>query len=220
MERLSLLARATELGHKISIIAQLKLEDLRRLVAAVSVSPPGVQGAVRRARRRWVCHGRRARRVGLEAARDRSGSVPRGQGRTTPGDGAGSNEQGDARLVQEALEATRAFRSDSLQRVLERGTVRMGHNGVLRRLICPLAHEIGELWQRGEVTAAHEHFVGGDPGFSDADCPAVRGGGGGSPDDRDDTGRAVARTGGGDGGGGGGESGVASGVSRAEPAAR
>ncbi|MBL9127711.1 MAG: cobalamin-dependent protein [Verrucomicrobiales bacterium] len=65
----------------------------------------------------------------------------------------------DARLVLEALEASRAFRADVLMQVLERGAVRMGHNGVLHRLISPLAHEIGDLWQRGEVTAAHEHFA-------------------------------------------------------------
>lgn len=43
--------------------------------------------------------------------------------------------------------------------VLEQGAVRFGHNGVLHRLICPLAREIGVLWERGQATAAHEHFA-------------------------------------------------------------
>lgn len=162
VERLSLLARATELGHKISIIAPLKLEDLRRLVAAVSVSPPGMHGTAPRSPEAegvaWEVRPQGGVGNGVGPEPERVGEAG-GVGLHGAGEGSGASEPGDARLVQEALEATRAFRSDSLQRVLERGTVRMGHNGVLRRLICPLANEIGELWQRGEVTAAHEHFA-------------------------------------------------------------
>lgn len=66
---------------------------------------------------------------------------------------------GVSEVVREAVEATRRFQADRLQSILEEGAVQLGHNGVLHRLIGPLAQEIGVLWQRGEVTAAHEHFA-------------------------------------------------------------
>ncbi len=154
VERLRLLARATEVGHKIGIIAKLEMADLRRLVATVSMGVHGLDA---------VSHAAPEAGTPLKETK-MGGSVvkpwmpPEPEGAAV-GPLPGSAEQSDARLVVEALEATRSFRSDALQRVLEQGSVRMGHNGVLHRLICPLAQEIGELWQRGEVTAAHEHFA-------------------------------------------------------------
>jgi methanogenic corrinoid protein MtbC1 len=62
-------------------------------------------------------------------------------------------------IVAEALSAMRSFRSDHLRRALDEGVVRFGHNGVLHRVIHPLAREVGELWQTGAITAAHEHFA-------------------------------------------------------------
>ena len=162
VDRLQLLARATEAGHKIGIISKLAVADLRRLVAATApgvlhdgpaeglVSGAGGNGGGKKA----VVSGEK----GEEGRRDRK--------ERRSGDLVGnveiagnSSEQLDAKWVAEALEATRSFRLDSLQGVLDRGAVRLGHNGVLHRLISPLAQEIGELWQRGEVTAAHEHFA-------------------------------------------------------------
>lgn len=154
VERLRLLARATEVGHKIGIIAKLELQDLRRLVATVSMGAHASDAASHATPKPGVSVNEP--RSDLPSAKPRTGpdSAPIAGGAVQ-----GSAEQSDARLVVEALEATRSFRSDALQRVLEQGSVRMGHNGVLHRLICPLAQEIGELWQRGEVTAAHEHFA-------------------------------------------------------------
>jgi methylmalonyl-CoA mutase cobalamin-binding subunit/DNA-binding transcriptional MerR regulator len=154
IERLRLLARATEVGHKIGIIAKLEMEDLRRLVATVSMGVHGLDG---------VSH---APVDPAASVKEPKNGAPTGNSWTAEEPAPvlaerlpTSAEQADARLVTEALEATRSFRSDALQRVLEQGSVRMGHNGVLHRLICPFAQEIGELWQRGEVTAAHEHFA-------------------------------------------------------------
>lgn len=150
IERLRLLARATEAGHKIGIIAKLELADLKRLVATMAV-----QGAMEG-----------DKPVPKEPSHGQGTPVTKAWAEGAPHEAenvalpeAGSAEQSDARLVLDALEATRSFRSDFLERILEQGAVRMGHNGVLYRLICPLAQEIGELWQRGEVTAAHEHFA-------------------------------------------------------------
>jgi methanogenic corrinoid protein MtbC1 len=36
--------------------------------------------------------------------------------------------------------------------------VALGHNGLLRMVVAPLAEEIGERWRSGELAAAHEHF--------------------------------------------------------------
>ena len=35
----------------------------------------------------------------------------------------------------------------------------LGAQGLLQRLIAPLAQEIGEMWRDGTITAAHEHFA-------------------------------------------------------------
>lgn len=141
VERLRLLARATEAGHRIGIIARLSTEDLRRLVATVL---PGSEA------------------TGMKAD-EQSGTSVAGVGGKDPEAGetglAGA-EGGDARaLVAEALAATRGFRSEALRRALEQGVVRFGQNGVLHRVVHPLAREVGELWQSGMITAAHEHFA-------------------------------------------------------------
>lgn len=148
VERLRLLARATEGGHKISIIARLGLEDLRRLVAAI-----GVEGQ----RRGLGSTGGGA--SGVEGAAD-GREAGAGQGfRPANGSGGDRDEWDGADLVAEAVRATQAFRSEDLIGVLERGAVRFGHQGLLHRLIHPLARELGELWLRGGITAAHEHFA-------------------------------------------------------------
>lgn len=161
VERLRLLARATEVGHKIGIIATLGLEDLRRLVATITVPVPGSDGEG------GVDPDGKPTRTRLPTVAGESGGGMLGREKGSVGTEdeargeamSGSDEQADARLLLEALEATRGFRADALLGVLERGAVRTGHNGVLHRLIAPLAQEIGDLWQRGEVTAAHEHFA-------------------------------------------------------------
>jgi MerR family transcriptional regulator, light-induced transcriptional regulator len=143
VERLRLLAMATEAGHKIGIIARMGVEDLRRLVATVSRVGPGKSRGgeegtgVRGTGMVWEDSGRKG--AWLEKAE---------------GEGMGVSE-----VVREAVEATRQFQADRLQSILEEGAVQLGHSGVLHRLIGPLAQEIGTLWQRGEVTAAHEHFA-------------------------------------------------------------
>jgi DNA-binding transcriptional MerR regulator/methylmalonyl-CoA mutase cobalamin-binding subunit len=144
VERLRLLALATEAGHKIGIIAQMGVEDLRRLVATVSRVGPG--------KNRGGEEGVGVRGMGMVLEdRARKGAGEKGE---VAGEGAGVSE-----VVREAVEATRQFQADRLQSILEEGAVQLGHSGVLHRLIGPLAQEIGILWQRGEVTAAHEHFA-------------------------------------------------------------
>ena len=45
------------------------------------------------------------------------------------------------------------------EEALQRALIALGHQGLLRQVIAPLAQTIGELWRSGEVTAAHEHFL-------------------------------------------------------------
>ena len=42
---------------------------------------------------------------------------------------------------------------------LQRALIALGHQGLLRQLVAPLAHTIGELWRAGIISAAHEHFL-------------------------------------------------------------
>jgi len=162
VERLQLLGRATEAGHKIGIISKLAVADLRRLVAATSMGllhdggPSGFShGEAGNGGGKKLAASSGRREEAWRESKEKTGGAS-GEGSDRAVD---SSEQWDAKLVAEALEATRTFRLDALQGVLDRGAVRLGHNGVLHRLISPFAQEIGELWQRGEVTAAHEHFA-------------------------------------------------------------
>lgn len=59
----------------------------------------------------------------------------------------------------EALEAIHHLDSDKLEAVLKNATATLGTQGVLQRLIAPLAETVGEQWRTGKLTAAHEHFA-------------------------------------------------------------
>lgn len=149
LERLRLLARATGAGHRIGVIARLPVVDLRRLVTVLEPGGPGrVPGPESN---------------GEETDAKSAGHPGRSQGRADFVVSAVACESGsdtaEPGLVGAALEATRSFSAARLTGVLERGVVELGHSGVIHRVICPLARELGERWQRGEVSAAHEHFA-------------------------------------------------------------
>lgn len=59
---------------------------------------------------------------------------------------------------EEALKATASFDGAALEDALRRALLALGHQGLLRLAVAPLAWEIGERWRAGELTAAHEHF--------------------------------------------------------------
>ena len=58
-----------------------------------------------------------------------------------------------------AIEAVKRLDSAELESSLQAGLVDLGSRGFLRKLMCPMAHTIGEMWRAGEITAAHEHFA-------------------------------------------------------------
>ena len=45
-----------------------------------------------------------------------------------------------------------------LEETLDKAVVTLGHQGLLRQVVGPLAQTIGELWRTGALTAAQEHF--------------------------------------------------------------
>ena len=61
---------------------------------------------------------------------------------------------------QEAsLNAVKQMDVRRFEESLQRALITLGHQGLLRQVVAPLAQAIGELWRAGEVTAAHEHFL-------------------------------------------------------------
>ena len=61
------------------------------------------------------------------------------------------------------LEACRAaiktLDSLALDEALKRAATALGTQGLLQRVVAPLAQTIGDLWRDGTLTAAHEHFA-------------------------------------------------------------
>ena len=62
-------------------------------------------------------------------------------------------------LVEQTIEAVRKLNAAALEEVLNEAAKQLGMQGLLQRVIVPLTHRIGELWESGDVTAAEEHFA-------------------------------------------------------------
>lgn len=62
-------------------------------------------------------------------------------------------------LLDQCIAAVQRLDSRALEQTLARGAVELGAQGLLQRVIAPLAQTIGELWRRGTIMAAHEHFA-------------------------------------------------------------
>lgn len=65
----------------------------------------------------------------------------------------------DSPIIVACLKAVKAFDADSLNRLLDRATVQLGHIGLLHQVIAPLAQRLGDLWIQGRVRTSHEHFA-------------------------------------------------------------
>lgn len=63
-----------------------------------------------------------------------------------------------APFVADALAAVQRFDGPALEDALRRALLALGHQGLMRLAIAPLAQEIGERWRAGGLSAAHEHF--------------------------------------------------------------
>lgn len=62
-------------------------------------------------------------------------------------------------FVDECLGAIKSLDSRALESALKHAEVALGTQGMLQRVIAPLAQTIGTLWRDGSITAAHEHFA-------------------------------------------------------------
>lgn len=57
------------------------------------------------------------------------------------------------------IELIRNFNHQGLEAALMRCNMGFGTQGLLLKMVGPLAQQIGELWAKGELNAAHEHFA-------------------------------------------------------------
>jgi methanogenic corrinoid protein MtbC1 len=60
--------------------------------------------------------------------------------------------------LDESVLAIRDFDHQRLEQTLKEAAGFLGVQGVLQRVLAPLAERVGDLWRKGEITAAHEHF--------------------------------------------------------------
>lgn len=78
---------------------------------------------------------------------------------TRTGSHSAARVPGRPALLAECLAAVNRLDASALQEALDRGSVEMGAQGLLQRVIAPVAQTIGDLWRNGTITAAHEHFA-------------------------------------------------------------
>lgn len=62
-------------------------------------------------------------------------------------------------LLKECVVAVKALDGRALEATLNRGAVVLGAQGLLQRVVAPLAQVVGDLWREGVISAAHEHFT-------------------------------------------------------------
>jgi DNA-binding transcriptional MerR regulator/methylmalonyl-CoA mutase cobalamin-binding subunit len=65
----------------------------------------------------------------------------------------------DSPVILDCIEAIKAFDADALNALLERAAVEMGHTTLMRQVLAPLVQRLGDLWSRGILRMAHEHFA-------------------------------------------------------------
>lgn len=65
------------------------------------------------------------------------------------------NQDYETRCIQAIGEMDACLLEDTLTRAL----IVFGHQGLLKKVVAPLAHSIGHLWAEGAISAAHEHFA-------------------------------------------------------------
>jgi MerR family transcriptional regulator, light-induced transcriptional regulator len=70
-----------------------------------------------------------------------------------------TQDQKDQTELSKLIEAMRALDAARLESLLKDSLLRLGHRGLLNRIIAPCAQELGKLWAEGVLTAAHEHFA-------------------------------------------------------------
>lgn len=62
-------------------------------------------------------------------------------------------------FLDECVAAVKSLDGRALEETLKRASTDLGAQGLLQRVVAPLAQSIGGLWRDGTITAAHEHFA-------------------------------------------------------------
>ena len=62
-------------------------------------------------------------------------------------------------FFDECIAAVKSLDARALEGILKRASMDLGAQGLLQRVVAPLAQALGELWREGDITAAHEHFA-------------------------------------------------------------
>lgn len=62
-------------------------------------------------------------------------------------------------VLDECVAAVKSLDARALDATLKRAATELGAQGLLQRVVAPLAQTIGDLWRDGTITAAHEHFA-------------------------------------------------------------
>lgn len=62
-------------------------------------------------------------------------------------------------FLDECVAAVKSLDARALEETLMRAATNLGAQGLLQRVVAPLAQTIGDLWRDGTITAAHEHFA-------------------------------------------------------------
>ncbi len=66
---------------------------------------------------------------------------------------------GASDLIARGVVAIKNMDAMTFQTVLDLAETQLGVQGMLQRIVGPLAHVVGELWREGSISAAHEHFA-------------------------------------------------------------
>ncbi len=61
-------------------------------------------------------------------------------------------------LIKLAMEAIRGLDARELNRILDQGKVALGWQGLIEKVISPIATKLGQLWLDGEISVSQEHF--------------------------------------------------------------
>ncbi len=128
VDRLHLLRRLLDAGHRPGRVVPLPAERLRALLEAPAPVPVGRARVVRRTR----------------AAAGVAGV-------------AGLAEHGDDRMLRPLVDHLRANRVDALQQGLRQAIVGMGLERFVLDLCVPLTRRVGDEWARGALAIYQEH---------------------------------------------------------------
>lgn len=97
-------------------------------------------------------------RLPLEKLRQLAADVP-ASSRSKPATRPARKDAADGSFLDECVVAVKALDARALEDSLKHGATALGAQGLLQRVVAPLAQTIGDLWRDGSITAAHEHFA-------------------------------------------------------------